>query len=192
MRRHLIAAALVAGAALTAGCSSGGGGSGGVTAVASVSGHAGATAPARPLTQQQSDQDMVDFARCMRGHGVQMSDPVHRPGHAGLSIEMPGRNAANSAAYAACTHFIAPVTAAKAAGAASQAAPEMAALTSYARCMRGHDIAMQDPTPQGDLNLGRIPGITDNFGRYSPQFRSADAACRHFLPADVHDDGTGP
>jgi hypothetical protein len=58
--------------------------------------------------------------------------------------------------------------------------------------MRGHDIALQDPTPQGDLNLGRVPGITGNFGRYSPQFRAADAACRHFLPPDVHDDGTGP
>jgi hypothetical protein len=192
MLRHLFPAALAAAAMLITGCSSGGGGSGDATAVASVSGHAGATAPARPLTQQQSDQDMVDFARCMRGHGVQMSDPVHHPGHAGLSIEMPARNAANSAAYAVCTHFMAPVTAAKAAGAASQAAPEMAALTSYARCMRGHDIALQDPTPQGDLNLGRVPGITGDFGRYSPQFRAADAACRHFLPPDVHDDGTGP
>jgi hypothetical protein len=192
MLRLLSSAALVAGAVLVAGCSSGGGDSGGATAVASVPGHGGATASARPLTQRQSDQDMVDFARCMRAHGVQMSDPVHRPGHAGLSIEMPARNAASSAAYAACTHFMAPVMAAKAAGAASQAAPEMAALTSYARCMRGHDIALQDPTPQGDLNLGRVPGITGNFGRYSPQFRAADAACRHFLPPDVHDDGTGP
>ena len=47
--------------------------------MASVSGHAGTTAPGRPLTQRQSDQDMVDFARCMRGHGVPMADPSHRP-----------------------------------------------------------------------------------------------------------------
>ena len=192
MLRLLSSAALVAAAVLVAGCSSGGGGSGSVTAVASVSGHAGATAPARPLTQQQSDQDMVGFARCMRGHGVQMPDPSHRPGHAGLSIDMPSRTASNSAAYAACTHFIAPVLAQKAAGAAAQAAPELPALTRYARCMRGHDINMLDPTSQGELNLGRVPGITDDFGRYSPQFRSADAACQNFLPADVHDDGTGP
>jgi hypothetical protein len=54
--------------------------------------------------------------------------------------------------------------------------------------MRAHDITMLDPTPQGDLNLGG----DGTFGRYSPQFRSADAACRHLLPAGVTDDGTGP
>jgi hypothetical protein len=58
--------------------------------------------------------------------------------------------------------------------------------------MRAHDIAMLDPTPEGELNLGRVPGINNDFGRYSPQFRAADSACRHFLPASVHDDGTGP
>ena len=68
----------------------------------------------------------------------------------------------------------------------------MHALTEYARCMRAHDISMLDPTPEGELNLGRVPGTNGNFGRYSPQFRTADAACRHFLPAGVHDDGTGP
>jgi hypothetical protein len=58
--------------------------------------------------------------------------------------------------------------------------------------MRSHDINMLDPTPQGELNLGTVPGITSDYGRYSPQFRAADAACRHFLPAGVRDDGTGP
>ena len=55
-----------------------------------------------------------------------------------------------------------------------------------------HDIAMLDPNSFGALNLGPVPGITNDFGRYSPQFRAADAACRHLLPAGVHDDGTGP
>ncbi len=80
----------------------------------------------------------------------------------------------------------------KNANAAAQAAPLMPALTRYARCMRAHDINMLDPTREGDLNLGRVPGVPKRFGRYSPQFRAADAACRHFLPASVHDDGTGP
>ena len=71
-------------------------------------------------------------------------------------------------------------------------AAELAAFTNYARCMRAHDISMLDPTPQGQLNLGNVPGITSDFGRYSPQFRAADSACRHLLPAGVRDDGTGP
>jgi hypothetical protein len=173
-----------------AGCSSAASGPGSAP-VASLSGHATASA-AQALTTQQGDQNILSFTRCMRSHGVQMSDPVHRPGHAGLTIDMPSRAPANSAAFAACIHFIQANITAKQAGAAAQAAPQLPALTRYARCMRSHDINMLDPTPFGDLNLGHVPGITSDFGRYSPQFRAADAACRHFLPAGIRDDGTGP
>ncbi len=187
---------LIAAAVLAGGCSSAASSGPGGAPVASLSGHAGAGAGAgqsgQPLTQQQSDQDMISFTRCMRSHGVQMSDPVHRPGHAGLSIDLPTPNSATSSAYGACTHFIQAIIQVKSAGAAAQAAPHLAALTRYAQCMRGHDINMLDPTPQGELNLGTVPGVTSDFGRYSPQFRAADAACRHFLPAGIQDNGTGP
>ena len=173
-----------------AGCSSAVSGPGSAP-VASLSGPATASA-AQALTTQQGDQNILSFTRCMRSHGVQMSDPVHHPGHAGLSIDMPSRSPANNAAYAACIHFIQANITAKQAGAAAQAAPHLAALTRYAQCMRSHDINMLDPTQLGELNLGHVPGITSDFGRYSPQFRAADAACRHFLPAGVRDDGTGP
>ena len=188
---RVVAAAVLAGVAvLAAGCSSAARGPDS-TPVASLSGHATASA-AQALTTQQGDQNILSFARCMRGHGVQVSDPVHRPGHAGLSIDMPSRGPATNAAYSACIHFIQANIEAKQAGAASRAAPHLAALTRYAQCMRSHDINMLDPTPLGELNLGNVPGITSDYGRYSPQFRAADAACRHFLPAGVRDDGTGP
>jgi hypothetical protein len=136
---------------------------------------------------------MVDFTRCMRAHGVQISDPVHVPGHAGLSItDLPPRSATTGPALDACDHFTQGTDIAKRAAAAAQAAPHLQALTNYAQCMRGHDIDMLDPDPQGSLNLGNVPGITSSFGRYSPQFRAADSACRHLLPAGVHDDGSGP
>ncbi len=89
-------------------------------------------------------------------------------------------------------HFIQPIVQMKMAHAAAIAAPHLHALTEYARCMRTRDISMLDPTPDGQLSLGNVPGITSNFGRYSPQFRAADTACRHFLPAGVSDNGTGP
>jgi hypothetical protein len=185
---RVVAVAVLAGAAVLAtGCSSGPGG----TPVASLSGHAVASSP-QALTEAQSDQNMISFTRCMRGHGVQMPDPFHRPGHAGLSIDMPSRGPATNGAYAVCNHYIQANITAKQAGAAAQAAPHLAALTRYAQCMRSHDIPMLDPTQLGELNLGHVPGITSDFGRYSPQFRAADAACRHFLPAGVRDDGTGP
>ena len=189
---RVVAAAVLAGVAvLAAGCSSAARGPGS-TPVASLSGTGRATPAAQPLTQQQGDQNIVSFTRCMRGHGVQMSDPVHRPGHAGLSIDMPSQGPANNAAYAACIHFIQANIEAKQSAAAAQAAPHLAALTRYAQCMRSHDINMLDPTPLGELNLGHVPGITSDYGRYSPQFRAADAACRHVLPAGIRDDGTGP
>ena len=171
---------------LAAGCSAAASGPGS-TPVASLSGSTSASRSAPALTQAQSDQDMISFARCMRAHGVQMSDPVHRPGHAGLSIDMPERGPATNAAYAACTHLIQAMLDLKAAGAAAQAAPHLAALTRYAECMRGHGVNMDDPTPQGEVRMGQ-----NDFGRYSPQFRAADTACRHLLPAGVGDDGSGP
>ena len=164
--------------------------------VASLPGHAGVTASQSALSDAhlsaQSEQDMVSFARCMRQHGVQMSDPVHLVGHSGLSISLPPQTSSTQTAYAACNHFIAKIVAAKEAGAVGQTAPHLQALTNYAACMRRHDISMPDPQPDGELNLGPVPGITSGFGRYSPQFRSADGACRHLLPAGTRDDGTGP
>ena len=144
------------------------------------------------LTTAESDRGMVNFAHCMRAHGVQMPGPFHRPGHAGLSIYDPPRTSATRPAWAACGHFLQPTINMKQGHQQALAAPRLRALTDYARCMRGHNIAMLDPTTLGELNLGNVPGISSNFGQYSPQFRTADAACRHLLPAGVVDDGTGP
>jgi hypothetical protein len=135
---------------------------------------------------------MVSFARCMRSHGVQMSDPFHRPGHSGLSIDLPTRDATTQPAFTACNHFIEPIVQLKEAHQVHDTPAVLTALTRYARCMRAHDISMLDPTPQGDLSLGNVPGMVAQFGRYSPQFRSADGLCRRLLPPSVHDDGTGP
>ena len=160
--------------------------------VASLPGHGAATQAAEPLTQAQSDQDMVHFTRCLRSHGVAEPDPFHRPGHAGVTVEIPTPGPSTNAALTACNHFIAPIAQMKQAGAQQELAAWLPALTHYAECMRTHDIPMLDPDAQGSLNLGNVPGISNDFGRYSPQFRAADTACRHLLPSAVHDDGTGP
>ena len=182
-------AALAAVAVLVAACSSSAAG----PQVASLGGHHGGAAGPPGMTTAQSDQDMLNFTRCMRAHGVNMADPAHIPGHAGLSLVTSVTPPPSRAATAACTHFLQPIIQAKDAGAAAAMSPaRLAALTSYARCMRAHDIAMLDPNSYGALNLGRVPAISSDFGRYSPQFRAADTACRHLLPAGVADNGTGP
>jgi hypothetical protein len=161
--------------------------------VASLPGHAGSAGhQASTLTENQSDQDMVSFTRCMRQHGVTMSDPVHVAGHAGLRINLPTRDAATHTAYSACDHFMGPIYQQKQADMAARTAAILPALTRYAACMRSHDINMLDPKSDGSLSLGTLPGITSDFGRKSPQFHTADSACRHLLPRSVHDDGTGP
>jgi len=107
-------------------------------------------------------------------------------------VQIPPASPANRSALAACDHFIAKIEATKEAGASKQLSRWLPSLVRYAACMRSHDIGMLDPGPQGQLNLGNVPGITSDYGRYSPQFRSADGACRHLLPGGVRDDGTGP
>ena len=148
------------------------------------------TSPAAAAVAR-SDRAMLEFAHCMRAHGVDMPDPFHRPGHSGLSIELPD-GAPRTLAYTACVHYIRAIVAAKEAGARPITATVRLALIHYAECMRTHGIPMLDPTPDGSLSLGNVPGLSNGAGRYSPQFRFADTSCRHFLPPTIHDDGTGP
>jgi len=181
------AGALLAATMLAAGCASGpatgGAAAGGTTASGTVAGQ----------LLIQGDQDLVNFTRCMRAHGVQMSDPYHQPGHTGLTVDTPPQDATNRPAYAACDHYMQALVQVKEARTAALAMSQLAALTRYAECMRAHDINMLDPNPRGELDLGDVPGMANNdFGRNSPQFHSADAACRHLLPPGIADDGTGP
>jgi hypothetical protein len=192
-RAHLVGGALlVLGAsALMSACSSGPPS----RPVASLVGHgAGSGSPPQsgPISVDQSDRDMVHYAQCLRAHGINEPVPFHRAGHQGLTVDIPSPTASNAPAIAACNHFLAKEFSQKNAGRQAELTRWLPALTHYAECMRSHGIAMLDPDSQGLLNLGNVPGITGDFGRYSQQFRSADSACRHLLPEGVHDDGTGP
>jgi hypothetical protein len=164
--------------------------------VASLPGSSSSANAANPTGSSPGsyDQDIVNYTQCLRSHGVNEPDPVDEThnGHTGLSFSFPPATAANQPALSACNHFISGLMAAKQAGANEELTRWMPSLVRYASCMRHHDVPMLDPGAQGQLNLGNVPGITSDFGRYSPQFRAADTACRHLLPSGVHDDGTGP
>jgi hypothetical protein len=159
--------------------------------VASLPGHGSTSSGAKSghASESQVDQAEINFAHCLRSHGVDEPDPKHVPGQSGLVVQVPSSTSANSAALTACNHLLPPASNAK----QQQRAADLPGLTNYAQCMRHHDIALLDPDPRtGAVDLGNVPGITNGFTRHTPQFRSADEACRHLLPADVHDDGTGP
>jgi hypothetical protein len=181
-----LAGALLVGALLAAGCSSG------PTTSGASGGGIADNAVTDPLVLQ-GDRDLANFARCMRASGVQMSDPYHQPGHIGLTVDTPPHDATTARAYVRCGHYMQALIQIKETRTGALASSRLVALTRYAECMRSHDINMLDPTPRGELDLGAVPGMANNgFGRTSPQFRSADAACRHLLPAGITDNGTGP
>jgi hypothetical protein len=139
------------------------------------------------LTQAQDYHRMVQFAECMRAHAIAVPDP--QPGRAQIPV---ATDPATAAAMRACQRWLPSLSGSDTTSPTAHLAAELPGLIAYARCMRAHDIAMLDPNSFGALNLGQVPGIDNDFGRYSPQFRAADAACRNLLPAGVHDDGTGP
>jgi hypothetical protein len=153
--------------------------------VASLPSHS--ARPSANLTQAQDFHLLVQFAECMRSHGIDVPDPH------GNSFQIPAAtDPATAAAMRACQQWLPSLNTSSGSGPNGNLTAEMPHLIAYARCMRSHDIAMLDPNSFGALNLGQVPGINNDFGRYSPQFRAADAACRSLLPAGVHDDGTGP
>ena len=156
-----------------------------VPGVASLPSHT--AHPPATLTQAQQFHRLVQFAECMRSHGIDVPDPQ------GTSFQIPvATDPATTAALRACQHWLPSLNTSTGGSQNSRLATELPGLIAYARCMRAHDIAMLDPNSFGALNLGQVPGITNDFGRHSPQFRAADAACRSLLPAGIHDDGTGP
>jgi hypothetical protein len=162
--------------------------------VASLPGTTSSANATASSSSGKNDQDIVNYTRCLRAHGLNEPDPryVQHNGYSGLAFQVPPTTAVNQPALTACNHWIASMLAAKHAGADRQLARWLPSLVRYAQCMRSHDISMLDPGSQGELNLGHVPGISNDIGRYTPQFRAADSACRHLLPAGVHDDGTGP
>ena len=180
---RLAAAAVWLALAICAICACSSGRSG--PSVASLPSHS--ARPPTNLTQAQEFQRLVKFAECMRSHGIDVPDP--QPSRVQIPV---ATDPATATALRACQHWLPSLNPSSGVRPNANLAAELPGLIAYARCMRGHDIAMLDPTPEGQLNLGHVSGMTSDFGRYSPQFRTADTACRHLLPPGVRDNGTGP
>src|SRR6516162_1426172 len=83
-----------------AGCAGAGGGHGIPTAGRS---------DRRPSPQPAGDLDqaLINYAHCMRGRGVTISDPAPSPGHTGLSLDPPNMSIPGVAeADAQCQHLL--------------------------------------------------------------------------------------
>jgi hypothetical protein len=123
-------------------------------------------------------QRAIDFARCMREHGVDMPDPeVDEQGRVKIRVGAGGKGqrpdpAKLEEAQQACGGLMGGGD-----GPGQIDPAERDAMVNFARCMREHGIDMPDPTGDG-LVMRRDKGGPDP---ESEEFQQAEKACEHHL-----------
>jgi hypothetical protein len=156
-----IAAAAAALSLLAAGCSGNSGGSG-VAHLGSATTTTGQSSSRDPMAQA------LEFATCMRSHGVPNFPDPKTNGTGKVTLSLPDSLEA-TAAQKACHQFLPgegrPDT--------KEQAKERAFLLKYAACMRKHGIT-KFPDPDSD---GKFPN-TGGFDRTGPFFEAARKACQ--------------
>jgi hypothetical protein len=127
----------------------------------------------------------LDFARCMRQHGIDVKDP--EPG-GGVTFNVGSEDRQRlDAAQKACEHYLR--GALKPPSAAKQQ-ELLDATLKYARCMRGQGIDFPDPQQSGNgpVKIGPGQGVNPN----DPAFQRADKQCRRLLPGAGGKRGMAP
>ena len=159
------AAGLIAAGLVMVSCSSG---SSSGPHVAHISSSASASASASGATTPSA----LAFSRCMRAHGVtNFPDP-----DANGNITLPGQGTGAqspkmAAARTACDPLLPPAQKAR-------NAPDRASSLRYAKCMRAHGVT-NFPDPSADGGIVLDPSVVNPS---SPQFKSAQQACKSLLP----------
>jgi hypothetical protein len=181
--RHLIPVLALAGALAMSACGS----SAANTGVASLegdtaSGTTDTTAKKKEATQEERQQAMLDFAKCMRDHGVDMPDPQFTDGGGGALVKVNGgASAADSEtvekAQQACQSIMEDVVG----DIDAQLSPEeqermKQQALDFAKCMRDHGVDMPDPQfgegGRVSIQMGG-KGMDPN----DPKFEDAQKAC---------------
>lgn len=190
-RRAFVACALTG--ALAVGLSACGSSS--PTTTAAAAGAAGGS------TSAARYQARLQYAKCMRAHGVNVPDPSASGGPAagagGLGAGAGGfralRNNPNfQAANTACAAYRAKAFSFGNISPAQRAQFQQE-LVKFAECMRSHNINIPDPTTGGGAGGGfgifrQIPSSERN----SPSFKTALTACASVLPRFGRGAGGGP
>jgi hypothetical protein len=143
--------------------------------VASLGGSANPTATTMAASGDPR-QAALQFARCMRQHGIDMADPKFN-GNGGISITVHagGRGPKPDdpkfkAAEQACQKFM------PKGGRAGRPNPQqLQRALQFARCMRQHGIDVPDPGADGGIRI-RGPEPDD------PRFKTAQQACQQYAP----------
>lgn len=186
MTRHLTRSALAL-AALTMIAACGSAGANGSAQVASVAGDATTTtmsATSGDTSEADSQQAMLDFAACMREHGIDMPDPQFTgDGTGSFTVGGPGTGdtaidkAKLDEAQKACQPYLDKVKSNAPPMDPAKIEEEKQKLLTYAQCMRDHGIDFPDPqisTDGGGLQVEMGGPGTD---ASSPGFKAANDAC---------------
>jgi hypothetical protein len=159
-------AGLIATGLVMAACSSGGSSGPQVahissSASASASTSSGATKPSA-----------LAFSRCMRAHGVTKFPDPDANGHITLPGQGTGAQSPKmAAARKACDPLLPPEQ-------KTRNAPDRASSLKYAKCMRAHGVT-NFPDPSADGGIVLDPSVVNPS---SPQFKSAQQACKSLMP----------
>jgi len=125
-------------------------------------------------TKTDNEQQTLNFTRCMREHGVNISTP-NGPG--GGPINVTGTSPqVTEAAQKACARYR-PQGGPEKLSPAERAAREDA-VQSFARCMRSHGVEVQAQTQGGAVRIG----VHMNNAKENPAFQAAQKACESYLP----------
>jgi hypothetical protein len=178
-RRRLNLAALGLGLALAlAAC----GGSPEGDGVASLGGAGSANdnSSETPSASKDPQQRALDFAKCMREHGIDMPDPeVDDQGRIKVRVGAGGAGKRPDpkkleAAQKACGSLMGGGD-----GPAQLDPEDRDAMVAFAKCMREHGIDMPDPT-DGGLTVRKEAG-GGGVDPESKEFQEAEKACNHHL-----------
>jgi hypothetical protein len=147
----------------------------------------GSNSPSSADSEAKREQAQLNFARCMRSHGVNIPDPKPGPngGAGNIRIGGPGKNGPSpqvvDRANAACRKYIQAV--APKLSPTEQAELRDQALK-FAQCMRSHGVDMPDPqVGNGGVRITIRGGRgSKGINPSSPAFKDAQEACKAFQP----------
>jgi hypothetical protein len=132
----------------------------------------GGSGPNANASTQDSEQQIVNFARCMREHGVEVVAPTGSGG----PIRAKGANPQTmEAAQKACRRY-------QPKGGKENLSPAERAqredqINKFAKCMREHGVQVQTPSSGGGFAIQ-----LKNVNPESPGFQAAQKACAGFMP----------
>jgi hypothetical protein len=187
MKRHVIIGTLaLACLTVTAACgSSVANDAAQVASLADGSAHSTTTTAAGSdgVSQADTEQAMLDFARCMREHGVDMPDPQF-DGEGGATFtagvasgDSPIDKTKMDEAQKACQSYMDKVRASMPPPDPAKIEEQKQQLLEFAQCMRDHGVDFPDPTfddSSGGLQVQMGgPGMDPD----SPGFKAASDAC---------------